>query len=102
MWVRKIPRRTFLKATAATAAAVGAGDVLSFGDWLRKADAAPVTKIPSLCETCSAACGMWVHVKNGRIWKVTGQKDHSQSRGQLCARGHAGIALTTKTASPTP
>lgn len=93
MWARKFPRRTFLKATAAAATAAGAGDVLSFGDWLQKVSAAPVTKIPSLCETCSAACGLWVHVKNGRIWKVTGQKDHSQSRGQLCARGHAGIAL---------
>ncbi len=93
MWARKIPRRTFLKATAATATAVGAGDILSFGNWLKKANAAPVTKIPSLCDACSAACGMWVHVKNGRIWKVTGQKDHSQSRGKLCARGHAGIAM---------
>ncbi len=93
MWARKLPRRTFLKATAATAAAVGAGDVFSFGDWLQKANAAPVTKIPSLCETCSAACGMWVHVKNGRIWKVSGQKEHSQSKGHLCARGHAGIAM---------
>lgn len=93
MWAKKFPRRTFLKATAVTAAAVGMGEALSFGDWLKTAHAAPVTKVPSLCETCSAACGMWVHVKNGRVWKVTGQKDHSQSRGQLCARGHAGIAL---------
>lgn len=92
MWANKFPRRTFLKATAATAAAVGAGDVFSIGEWMKQASAAPVTKIPSLCETCSAACGMWVHVKNGRIWKVTGQKDHGQSKGKLCARGHAGIA----------
>ncbi|MDT8903011.1 molybdopterin-dependent oxidoreductase [Anaeroselena agilis] len=93
MWANKFPRRTFLKATAATAAAVGVGDVFSIGEWMKQANAAPVTKIPSLCETCSAACGMWVHVKNGRIWKVTGQKDHSQSKGRICARGHAGIAM---------
>lgn len=93
MWANTFTRRTFLKASAAAATAVGIQDAFSFGDWLKRAAAAPVTKVPSICETCSAACGMWVHVKNGRIWKVTGQKDHSQSRGQLCARGHAGIML---------
>jgi thiosulfate reductase/polysulfide reductase chain A len=91
MWAKTFSRRTFLKASAATATAIGMQDAFSFGDWLKQASAAPVTKIPSLCDSCSSACGMWVHVKNGRIWKVTGQKDHPQSKGQICARGHASI-----------
>ncbi|EAX48838.1 Formate dehydrogenase [Thermosinus carboxydivorans Nor1] len=93
MWAKRFTRRTFLKAAATTAAVLGAGGTFSFGDWLKTASAATVTKVPSICETCSAACGLWVHVKNGRIWKVSGQKDHPASKGRLCARGHAGMLL---------
>lgn len=89
MMTTKFTRRTFLKASAATAAIAAGGDALSFGDWQKKAEAAEVSVIPSLCGGCSAWCGMWIHVKNGRVWKVTGQKDHPASRGRLCARGHA-------------
>lgn len=93
MFAKTFTRRTFLKATAATAVAVGVQDTFSFGGWLKQAIAAPVTKVPSICETCSGSCGLWVHVKNGRIWKVTGQKDHPSSKGRLCARGHAGMTV---------
>ncbi|MCX7781268.1 MAG: molybdopterin-dependent oxidoreductase, partial [Negativicutes bacterium] len=93
MWKKSFSRRTFLKATAATVAAASAADALSFGDWLKKAEAAEVKVVPSLCGSCSAECGMWVHVKNGRVWKATGQKDHPSSRGKLCARGHAALSI---------
>ena len=85
-------RRTFLQGAAGAAAGISAMDTFSFDAWMKKAQAAPVTRVASLCEVCSAACGMWVHVKNGRVWKVTGQRDHPSSRGRLCARGHAGAA----------
>lgn len=91
MWKKNFSRRSFLKATAAALTAAGAADGFSFGSWVKKAEAAEVKVVPSLCGSCSAWCGMWIHVKNGRIWKVTGQKDHPASRGRLCARGHAGI-----------
>ena len=81
-------RRTFLKVTATT---VAFSEMFSFAEWSKKAQAAEVNLVPSLCGACSAWCGMWIHVKNGRIWKATGQKDHPASRGRLCARGHAGI-----------
>jgi len=84
---KQFSRRTFLKAAAVTAVS---SDLFSFGTWSKQAEAAEVTVIPSICGACSAWCGMWIHVKNGRIWKVTGQKDHPSSRGRLCARGHAG------------
>ena len=91
MWKEKFSRRRFLQSTVAVGTAMVAGDFLSFGSWRKVAEAAEIIKIPSLCGACSAWCGMWIHVKNGRIWKVTGQKDHPTSRGKLCARGHAGV-----------
>ncbi len=87
MLEKRFSRRTFLKAAAATTVC---GDLFSFQEWSKQAEAAEVTMIPSICGACSAWCGMWIHVKNGRIWKVTGQKDNPSSRGRLCARGHAG------------
>lgn len=93
MFEKSFSRRTFLKATAAAAAAGGVADAFSFGDWLKKAEAAEVKVVPSLCGSCSAECGMWIHVKNGRVWKATGQKDHPSSRGKLCARGHAALSV---------
>lgn len=93
MFETNFSRRTFLKATAAAAAAGGAMDAFSFGDWLKKAEAAEIKVVPSLCGSCSAECGMWIHVKNGRVWKATGQKDHPSSRGKLCARGHAALSV---------
>lgn len=89
MLKKSFSRRTFLQTAAVTAAATRSMEDFSFGDWLKKAEAAEVTVVPSLCGGCSAWCGMWIHVKNGRIWKVTGQKDNPASRGRLCARGHA-------------
>lgn len=91
MWKKTFSRRMFLKATAATGVAVSSLDTFSFSDWLKKAEAAEVKSVPSLCGGCSAWCGMWIHVKNGRIWKVSGQKDHPSSKGRLCARGHASV-----------
>lgn len=86
-------RRTFLKAAAGATAAVGVSNIISFGDWLPVAEAAEVVKKPSLCGSCSAWCGMWIYVKNGRVWKAAGQKDEPSSRGRLCARGHSVIKI---------
>ncbi|MDD4601939.1 MAG: molybdopterin-dependent oxidoreductase, partial [Negativicutes bacterium] len=91
MWKKSFSRRMFLKSTAATVVAASSGDAFSFGNWLKKVEAAEVRTVPSICGACSSMCGMWVHVKNGRIWKVTGQKDHPASKGKLCARGQASV-----------
>ena len=97
---KSFSRRSFLKATTATLAVAGSTEAFSFGQWQKKAEAAEVKIVPSLCGSCSAECGMWVHVKNGRVWKATGQKDHPSSRGKLCARGHAALSVPiTRTAS---
>ena len=89
MLEKSFSRRMFLKTSAATVAVAGSMETFSFGDWLKKSEAAEVTTVASICGGCSAWCGMWIHVKNGRIWKVSGQKDNPTSKGKLCARGHA-------------
>ena len=90
-----ISRRKFLK--GAGAAAVGASLFISgcasFPGWARRREGADVELKASLCNMCSSHCGMWVHVKNGRPWKVTGNKDETRSRGKLCGRAHASFAL---------
>ncbi|NKE06469.1 molybdopterin-containing oxidoreductase family protein [Mesobacillus selenatarsenatis] len=87
----KLTRRGFIKASAATAALASAGTV-GFNEWSKnyvKAGAnAVVNEIPSTCNACSSKCGMIGHVKNGRLWKLTGHPDHPYSKGKLCARGH--------------
>ena len=90
---KSFTRRNFLKATTATLVVAGSTEAFSFAQWQKKAEAAEVKIVPSLCGSCSAECGMWVHVKNGRVWKATGQKDHPSSRGKLCARGHAALSV---------
>ncbi len=86
-------RRTFLKAAAGATAAAGVSGIISFDEWLPVAEAAEVVRKPSICGSCSARCGMWISVKNGRVWKAQGHKDEPSSRGRLCARGHAVIKI---------
>lgn len=87
-----LSRRTFLKGSAASALAATIGLKLDFEAWATEQEAAEVELKPSFCNTCSSHCGMWIHVKNGRAWKVTGHEDHNRSVGKLCARAHGGLA----------
>ena len=48
-------------------------------------------KIPGMCQLCSTVCGVIGHVKNGRLLKIEGNPNDPNSRGHLCARGHAGL-----------
>ncbi|MEG6586462.1 molybdopterin-containing oxidoreductase family protein [Dendrosporobacter sp. 1207_IL3150] len=92
VWDKKFTRRSFLKAVTVAGSAVAASELFSFDNWLQAAESAPtVTKI-SLCGSCSNECGMVVHLKNSRVWKVEGHPDHPYSKGKLCARGHSSIA----------
>lgn len=87
-----ISRRTFLKASAATAAL--AGGVCSFEAWRTQAQAegAPsVEEVPSLCNGCSSKCGLVASVKDGRLWTLRGMEDHPYAKGTICGRGH-GVA----------
>ena len=50
-----------------------------------------VEKIPGMCQLCSTICGIIGYVKDGRLIKVEGNPNDPNSRGHLCARGHAGL-----------
>jgi len=86
--MRKMNRRTFLKASAAAAVVSSVPLYMSFNDYKQAAEDAPVKKIPSFCQGCTSYCGIIAHVKNDRLWKIEGHPIHLKSRGHLCARGH--------------
>ncbi len=43
------------------------------------------------CYMCACRCGIRVHLKDGRIRYIQGNRDHPVNRGVLCAKGSAGI-----------
>ncbi|MBB73149.1 MAG: hypothetical protein CMJ75_01405 [Planctomycetaceae bacterium] len=48
-------------------------------------------KVPGMCQLCSTVCGIVGYVKNERLIKIEGNPNDPNSRGHLCARGHAGL-----------
>ena len=49
--------------------------------------------VSTFCELCFWGCGVDAHVKDGRVTKLTGNKEHPLSRGRLCPRGAGGTGL---------
>ncbi len=45
----------------------------------------------STCYMCACRCGIKVHLKDGRVRYIEGNRDHPVNRGVLCAKGSAGI-----------
>lgn len=43
------------------------------------------------CYMCAGRCGIKVHLKDGKVRYIEGNKDHPINRGVLCAKGAAGI-----------
>jgi sulfite dehydrogenase (quinone) subunit SoeA len=43
------------------------------------------------CYMCACRCGIKVHLTDGRIRYIEGNRDHPVNRGVLCAKGAAGI-----------
>lgn len=91
-----LSRRSFIKASAATGAAVAAGSGLSFelkalaastgaqgngqGQWL-----------PATCQGCTSWCSTQVYVINGRAIKVRGNPHSKVNVGAGCPRSHLAI-----------
>jgi len=92
---RLLSRRALVAGSAATAALM-AGGVLSKQAWLVQqgyateegSESSTVETIATTCNACTNKCGVFVHVKDGRLWKLTGNPNHPYSKGTLCARGH--------------
>src|ERR1700739_1938517 len=43
------------------------------------------------CYMCACRCGIKVHLKNGALRYIEGNRDHPVNRGVLCGKGSAGI-----------
>src|SRR5487761_1260443 len=43
------------------------------------------------CYMCACRCGIKVHLKNGGLRYIEGNRDHPGNRGVLCGKGSAGI-----------
>ena len=47
------------------------------------------------CYMCACRCGINVHLKDGRVAYIEGNRDHPVNKGVLCAKGAAGIMQVT-------
>jgi anaerobic selenocysteine-containing dehydrogenase len=43
------------------------------------------------CYMCACRCGIKVHIKDGQVRYIQGNRDHPVNKGVLCAKGAAGI-----------
>ena len=43
------------------------------------------------CYMCACRCGINVHLKDGKVAYIEGNRDHPVNKGVLCAKGSAGI-----------
>jgi len=92
-----IKRRDFLKvlgvsgagATLAGCSTEGAERLLPYVVLPEEITPGVATWYTTVCDGCSAQCGMWVRTREGRVVKVEGNPHHPVSGGALCPRGHA-------------
>ena len=49
-----------------------------------------VEKIRTTCPYCGVGCQQWLHVRNGRIVRVTAVEDAEPNQGRLCVKGRYG------------
>jgi sulfite dehydrogenase (quinone) subunit SoeA len=47
------------------------------------------------CYMCACRCGINVHLKNGKLAYIEGNRDHPVNKGVLCAKGSSGIMQVT-------
>ncbi len=98
MEMPKVTRRTFLKVSAGTTAAVAAAPrVLKAMEVdLGGKDFSPVNlverkAVPINCHVCNIQDGAIAYMENGRVVKLEGNPEHVSTRGRLCAKGNSGM-----------
>ena len=52
------------------------------------------------CYMCACRCGINVHMKEGQVAYIEGNRDHPVNQGVLCAKGSAGIGMGIGTPAP--
>src|SRR5688572_5135971 len=43
------------------------------------------------CYMCACRCGIRVHLKDGRVRYIDGNRDHPVNKGVICGKGASGI-----------
>jgi anaerobic selenocysteine-containing dehydrogenase len=46
-----------------------------------------VTKVRTVCRSCHGGCGVFAHVRDGKVIKVEGDPDSPISHGTMCTKG---------------
>ncbi len=49
------------------------------------------TWFTTVCDGCSAQCGVWARTREGRAVKLEGNPHHPVSKGALCPKGHSSL-----------
>lgn len=79
-----------LAATAALAAAAGAGSLGMWQSQTARADELHETKeAPSLCNGCSSKCGLVATTVDGQLWTLRGSDVHPYAKGHICGAATA-------------
>ena len=71
-----------------------AGRLRGYFSPLEKVDTSPEVSDEVKCTTCymcACRCGIKVHLKNGGIRYIEGNRDHPVNRGVICGKGASGI-----------
>ena len=91
-----LSRRSFIKASAATGAAVAAGSGLSYEFKALAASTGAKGKemgqwLPATCQGCTSWCRKQVYVIDGRAVKVRGNPHSKVNMGAGCPRSHLAL-----------
>ncbi len=90
-------RRTFMQGAAAFTAAVAVGatgcapTVEPTDPVDEPEEEGEVEILCSSCRACISNCGVFVHVRNGRVIKIEGDPRDPMSKGRVCAKGLSAI-----------
>ncbi|HWR08046.1 thiosulfate reductase PhsA [Sporomusa sp.] len=91
---RKFTRRTFLKLSGATAAAIAVSGSIT----RMVPEVSAETKeeesqlVRSFCEMCTSRCPIQAKIENGKVTYIAGNPDWAATGGTVCARGGAAIS----------
>ena len=90
-----LSRRSFLKASAITAAASAVAFSAEPATALAEgtdSTAGEVKRIRSCCRACGKVeCGVWVTVQDNKVIKVEGDESNAHSRGHCCAKSQSSM-----------
>ena len=54
---------------------------------------APPETVQTLCRMCDDRCGIDVHLEDGRVVDIPGNKEHPWNRGRLCVKARAAVDM---------